>query len=222
MKLEAVKEEWRGVKGVIEIGFKANELSISSLEIAELTNKRHDSVLRDIRNQLDEQDIGHHIFVDSYKSLQNKKLPCFRLDYDQTMILISGYSIPLRAKIIRRWTELENNSKPVLPQSFSEALQLAADQAKQLELQAPKVELADKCIRSSKNMSITDAGKHLGVRQKDMFEIMRDNQYLTVKRLPTQKALDRKVLTLKTNVDKNFKQSVMTMENIMNFQKRHL
>lgn len=91
-----------------------------------------------------------------------------------------------------------------------------------LEQQAPRVELADKCLRSNKTMSITDAGKHLKIRQTDIFKMMRDNKYLTQKRIPTQKALDRKILTLVTNAEQNYKQAVMTMDNIMNFQKRHL
>ena len=201
---------------------KDGVISMRSTEIAELLGKQHQHVKRDIKKQLKEQEIDPtkygHIYLDSYGREQQE----FKLDYDQTMILISGYSIPLRAKIIKRWNELEQKNKPVLPQSFSEALQLAADQAKQLELQAPKVELADKCIRSKKSMSITDAGKHLGLRQTDIFKILRDNDYLTKKRLPKQKALDRKILTLVTNSEQNYKQAVMTMENIMNFQSRHL
>lgn len=92
----------------------------------------------------------------------------------------------------------------------------------ELLLQKPKVELADKALRNDNHMSIRDAGKHLGLRQKDIFQIMRDNKYLTSKNLPTQKALDRDILQLHTNADRGFKQSVMTMENIMNFSIRHL
>jgi phage antirepressor YoqD-like protein len=194
---------------------------MSSKEIAELTGKRHAHVCRDIRTQLQEQEINETIFGSVYLDKKNEERRLFELDYEQTMILISGYSIPLRAKIIKRWTELEQNNKPILPQSFSEALQLAADQAKQLELQAPKVELADKALRNDTQMSITDAGKHLGMRQKDIFRIMRVHNYLTKKNLPTQKALTRNILTLKTNSEEGFKQAVMTMDNIMNFQTRH-
>ncbi len=93
-----------------------------------------------------------------------------------------------------------------------------------LEFQAPKVELADKCLRDITTMSITNAGKHLGIRQTRIFKIMRDNKYLTSKNVPTQKALDRKILEVRTNntVNGNKPQAVMTMENIMNFSTRHL
>ncbi len=203
---------------------------MSSRVIAELTDKRHDHIKRDIKKQLEVQNIDvttfGGIYLDAYKREQHE----FRLDYNQTMILVSGYSVLLRSKIISRWTELEQQNKPALP-SYAETLRLYAGEIEKneaLELEAkqnaPKVELATQCLRDETTMSIRDAGKHLGLSQTKIFSIMRDNAYLTIKRLPTQKALDRKVLDVKTNStdNGNKSQAVMTMENIMNFQKRHL
>ena len=49
------------------------EQTITSLEVAELTGKRHDQVLRDIRNLLD-KGVSAHNFVDvSYKDAQNQE-----------------------------------------------------------------------------------------------------------------------------------------------------
>lgn len=208
-----------------------NEINMTSLEIAELTGKQHSNVCRDIRNQLEQQQLDQFTFESIFLDSYNREQKCYSLDYDQTMILISGYSIPLRAKIIKRWTELEKQNKPALPNSFAESLKLAYEQQlvieqkeAQLKLQAPKVELAETCLRSDKEMSITDAGKHLGLRQSEIFKIMRDNGYLTKKNVPTQKALDRNILSVKTgeNNEQTWKQAVMTLDNIMEFQKRHL
>jgi len=88
------------------------------------------------------------------------------------------------------------------------------------EVLKPKALIADEAIRDKdKHYSIRDAGKHIGLNQKRIFEILRDHDLLTKKRLPTQKALNLGLLTLKTNtVDgTNRPQSVMTMENICNF-----
>ena len=53
-----------------------NKETMSSLQIAEVTGKRHDAILRDIRNLL-EQGVGHHNFVESsYYNSQNKMQPC--------------------------------------------------------------------------------------------------------------------------------------------------
>lgn len=64
---------------------------MSSLEIAELTGKRHDAILRDIRNLL-KQGVSHHNFVEtSYKQPQPKggykELPCFELTKKGCLIL---------------------------------------------------------------------------------------------------------------------------------------
>lgn len=69
---------------------------MSSLEIAELTGKRHDAILRDIRNLL-KQGVSHHNFVEtSYKQPQPrggyKELPCFELTKKGCLILASGYT----------------------------------------------------------------------------------------------------------------------------------
>lgn len=42
-------------------------MTMSSLEIAELTGKRHDSVMRDIRNMLGELESDLHSFEEIYK-----------------------------------------------------------------------------------------------------------------------------------------------------------
>ena len=53
--------------------------TMSSLEIARLTDKNHADVLRDIRNILGEAEIGDSRFAASYLSSQNKELPCYNL-----------------------------------------------------------------------------------------------------------------------------------------------
>lgn len=53
---------------------------------------------------------------------------------------------------------------PAIPQSFAEALQLAADQAKQLEIAAPKVNAYDKLIESTHLKSVGDVAKSIGLK----------------------------------------------------------
>lgn len=135
---------------------------MSSREIAEFTGKRHDHVMRDIKKMLlDLYPAGAPNFGGTYLSEQNKELPLFNLDRKHTDCLLTGYSAIARMKVIERWHELESQSKPQIPQTYSEALQLAADQAKQLELAAPKVAFVDNLVDRKNLMTATQvAAKH--------------------------------------------------------------
>ena len=76
-------------------------ISMTSKEIAELTGKRHDNVIRDVRKMLDEiyPDGGLLSFEDTYVNTQNgETYSMYRLDRKHTFILVSGYSVQLRAK----------------------------------------------------------------------------------------------------------------------------
>lgn len=81
--------------------------TMTSIEIAEVTEKRHDSVLRDIRNLLS-QGVDAHNFVETfYIDKSNRQQKCFSLTKKGCLILASGYDALLREKIINRWEELE-------------------------------------------------------------------------------------------------------------------
>ena len=108
--------------------------TMSSREIAELTGKRHTDVMRDIRNMLAQLEVGERRFASSYFSDQNKELPCFNLDRIHVECLLTGYSIPLRMKVLERLSALEQqNAGPAIPSSFADALRLAADQQEQIQ-----------------------------------------------------------------------------------------
>ena len=76
--------------------------TMDSREIAKLTGKNHAHVCRDIRNMLERLAGGESRFASSYLSAQNKPVTCYALPYRETMILISGYSVELRSKVIDR------------------------------------------------------------------------------------------------------------------------
>lgn len=99
-------------------------------------------------------------------------------------------------------------------------------QDKELTILRPKAALADLAIRDEKeHYSITDAGKHLGLKRKEIFALLRSNGLLTKDSLPTQTALNYEILDLRTNSDingRNRPQSIMTMKNIFNFKERYI
>jgi phage antirepressor protein len=239
--------------------------TMSSREIAELTGKRHDHVLRDC-DKLNEQysklalttsgegvDTSKDVEYERYKRTQYKYLkdsvlgtldnffdnnvniyPKINMGYYtlpatgnqqhreyyltkmQTFDLLTGYRAELRIKVNRRWAELEakeqaQNSQ--IPQSFSEALRLAAEQAekieeqqKQLQAQAPKVLFADTVIGSQSSCLIGELAKLITqkgyeIGEKRLFKWLRENHYLGKKgeyyNIPNQQYIEQGLFELK-------------------------
>ncbi|WP_455481272.1 Rha family transcriptional regulator [Bartonella sp. B12(2025)] len=84
--------------------------TMSSREIAELCDKRHDHVMRDIKKMLEELNapkFGAVDFSGTYTDVKGENRPCYHLPKRECLILVSGYSTTLRAKIVDRWQELE-------------------------------------------------------------------------------------------------------------------
>lgn len=138
---------------------------MSSREIAELTGKQHKDVLRDIRSMLDGLCTERSFALSEYQDATGRSLPCYRLPKRETLILVSGYSVELRARIIDRWQELEAHG-PAVPQTFAAALRLAADQQEQIaqlahenQQQADKIDVLEGLL--AKGVSAPEFCRHL-------------------------------------------------------------
>ena len=118
------------------IDSQPSEMTMSSLEISKLTGKRHDHVMTDIRNMLEELGLATPQFSGVYKADNKQMYEKFDLPKRECFILVSGYNLKLRAAIIDRWQELENQSKPSLPTTYIAALEalIASEKAKELAL----------------------------------------------------------------------------------------
>ncbi|ALE02889.1 Anti-repressor protein [Bartonella ancashensis] len=83
--------------------------TMSSREIADLCGKRHDHVRRDIKQMLEELYPKRDIlkFEDIYLDARSRPQHCHHLPKRECLVLVSGYSTALRAKIIDRWQALE-------------------------------------------------------------------------------------------------------------------
>lgn len=84
--------------------------TMTSREIAELTGKEHRNVLRDARAMLTELHGAGGLlsFEQTYRDPQNgQEYPVLALPKRESLILVSGYSVAMRARIIDRWQELE-------------------------------------------------------------------------------------------------------------------
>ena len=197
-----------------------NEITMTSLEIAELTGKQHGHIIRDIEEQLGVLG-GLSKFGDTYIHPQNKQVyKMYRLPKREVLILVSGYSVQLRAKIIDKLEELERKLKaqtPELPQTYLEALESLVESEKrnqslqqQIEANKPKVAFADSVASSSDTISVGQMAKLIqqngvDIGRKRLFDYLRKNGYLIKGKskdlnMPSQKSMEQGLFQIKETV----------------------
>jgi phage antirepressor YoqD-like protein len=158
---------------------------MSSREIAALTGKRHPDVKRDIQTMAADLKEDVSKFARIYFDGMNRKQTEYLLDREHTDCLLTGYSAPLRMAVVRRWRELEEQGAPRIPANYAEALQLAADQAKEtqrligvLELQAPKVAAINRLAAAGGAICISDAAKQLQISPNQLFAWLEAHRWI--------------------------------------------
>lgn len=173
--------------------------TMSSLQIAELTGKRHDAILRDIRNLL-EQGVAAHNFVEtSYTDKSNRQSPCYQLTKIGCLILASGYSAILREKIINRWMELEMMLVPQAPKTFAEALRLAADKVEENERLLGEIEEQQKLLvaQSEQIRDLNECNAEMRIKVSYYDQILASKSTVTT----TQIAQDYGMSAKKFNIE---------------------
>lgn len=156
---------------------------MSSLEIAELTDKNHSHVVRDIRkllSKLDEPFLVH----EQYQELKDDRgyTKEFLLNKNLTLTLMTGYDVNTRHKINIRWQELEAKvAQPVFdisnPYHLLHAIETQAKQNIELSQKVEKLEpkaLALDVLSQNKHgyLCLTDVAKHLHIKRGDLTNFM--------------------------------------------------
>ena len=133
-------------------------LTMSSKEIAAVVESRHDSVKRTMMTL---QDKGLITFTHTVEKGEGRPAAVLHVNKRDSYVVVAQLSPEFTAVLVDRWQELEAKQQPKIPTNFAEALQLAADQAKQLELAAPKVAFVDNLVSRENLMTATQvASKH--------------------------------------------------------------
>ena len=166
-------------------------MTMTSHEIAELTGKRHDNVLAGARKMLVELhgEGGFLNFEGTQENPQNgQRYPVLRLPKRETLILVSGYSVAMRARIIDRWQELEAQA--------ADPMRLLSDPAtmrglllgytekvlaleNKVETLVPKAEALDRFATFAEgSMCITNAAKALQQQPKTFFRWLREHEWI--------------------------------------------
>jgi anti-repressor protein len=171
-------------------------LTMSSREVAELTGSTHDNVLKTIRRLVEEGVVSCN--ETPYRHPQNgQHYAEFLLSFRDTMVVVSGYSAQLRAKIIDRWQELEQ--APRLPNLADPALlrgllleytEKVLSLQSTIEKQAPMVAFANAVADAEDLQKIAVVAKALGVGPRKLLNFMKDDGVLMRDGLPFQHHLD--------------------------------
>src|SRR5699024_10727339 len=157
---------------------EAKRITMTSREIAELTNKNHAHVMRDIRALIDAVSMNPElepcVKTTSYTGRDGRQYAQYELDKDTTLTLLLGYDTVARMRVVKRWQELEAQQKPQLPQTYAEALLEAGrlaleveEKTKQLERAAPKVEFVDRYVQAKGSQSFRQVCKTLSAKENE-------------------------------------------------------
>lgn len=170
---------------------------MTSLQIAEITGKPHNDVMKAIRKMepaWQKVQGGNFSLMQEEVDTNNgghKMRPYYSLNKEECLYIATKFNDEARAKLIKRWKELEEQSKPSVPQNYLEALkslvkseeekqQLALENRKQqqeiltiskenMELgnkiteMLPKVSYYDQILQSNATMTVTQIAQDYGM-----------------------------------------------------------
>lgn len=186
---------------------KQQEPMMSSREIAELTQSRHDNVKRSMERMASNG-------VISFTPMEEptigggKPTTVYHVNKRDSYVVVAQLSPEFTAALVDRWQELESGNQFRIPQSYHEALQLAADLAKQneqvsqqLAIAAPKAEFADHIALAKKGVLLGQFAKTIGMGPNTIFRVLREMGVLMQSgsnyNMPYQEFIDRGYFTIK-------------------------
>lgn len=159
--------------------FQENQKTMSSREIAELCEKEHFHVKRDCEVVFRGLNLDASKFGCTYLDSMNREQTEYLLDEELTMTLITGYSILLRNRVIKRWKELEDKASKPVELSRMELIQLAlaAEQENQalkdhVAVLEPKAQVMDVIADTVNTYSIRDSAKTIGIQESKLIDFM--------------------------------------------------
>ena len=166
----------------------AAEATMSSREIADICEARHNDVIVTIERLINEGvlRLARNTARQHLPDGGGRPTMVYDLTKRDCLVVISGYSAALRAKIIDRWMALEAAAPALaLPQSFADALRLAADQqdviaaqAEQLAAAAPAVEFVERYADSTGTKGFREVAKLLHANESAFREFLLDQKIM--------------------------------------------
>lgn len=94
-------------------------LTMSSRQIAEFVDKRHDNVVRDIRKMLNELEKDVLKFEGIYLDQYGREKIEYHLDEEMTLTLVTGYDVKRRMVVIQEWKRLKEENEKLRSQQVN-------------------------------------------------------------------------------------------------------
>ena len=201
------------MQNIIKLADISNfENLMSSREIANLTEKNHKEVLRDIRRMLEDlgevedsanlrspQNSEKGWKLSTYTTSQNKQQPEYLLNFDLTMTLIAGYNVVLRNRIIKRWQELELQQQQIqLAKQNNQILMLENKlQDAQNKLQDAQIKACqfDALVAQSGFLNFRKVAKELELNERSLKSWLIQNDWISLR--GSQKKMSPKSWTIR-------------------------
>lgn len=167
-------------------------LTMTSAEIGELVESRHDSVKRTIERLADRGVIQLPPLVDVPNHL-GQTVSVYQLEKRDSLVVVAQLSPEFTARIVDRWQELEAQQAPALPATYLDALRahLASEEkaaALAIEVQkkeqalveaAPKVEFVERYVQASSGaLGFRQVCKTLCLNEKWLAEFLELHQIM--------------------------------------------
>lgn len=162
----------------------------SSRQIADNFGKLHKDVLRAIKNLECSDDFNQRNFAPvEYSDAKGEKRPAFNITRDGFSFLVMGFTGKDAAEWKEKYIEAFNAMEAALvaptPQTFSEALRLAADKHEEcLKLETenaklfPKAEALDRIATANGSLCLRDAAKVLQVQERKFIGWLHANDWI--------------------------------------------
>jgi phage regulator Rha-like protein len=153
-------------------------LTMSSREMAELCQKRHDNVRRTIC-ALAERGAIEFPQIEGIKTATKSSFE-YRVSKRDSYVVVAQLSPELTARLVDRWQELESKQAPALPQTYLQALQalVIAERTRQEAIRT-KAEIGSRREATAMNAASTLSKK---VKKLEV-ELGQSHQYATIKRI---------------------------------------
>lgn len=163
------------------------EPTMTSREIAELLESRHDHVKTSIERLVKSGVISQPAMKDGEKSANGVVEKLYVICKRDTYVIVAQLSPAFTARLVDRWQELEQSNKIQLPDFSNPAAaarawadEVEAKQVALLQLEAakPALEFVDKYVDSTGLKGFSEVAKLIGIKQNELRAFLTDNKIM--------------------------------------------